>query len=216
MKGECILEHGPINQIHCLRFQVLTAASMKFRVFWDVAPCSHVEVDRRFRGTYLLLPSSSPWWWRQYTPLKRRSTSTWLHGVTSQKTLNQIHCWHKCSILHNRAFSFLSKFCKKKKCPPTRHAGVWGRGDKAPIRSRPRHWMGWVVSVTPRPRFSPGERTPDTRWTEGWVGPRAGLDTEARGKILSPLPGIEPRSPGRPVRSQTLYSLSYAASIYIL
>jgi hypothetical protein len=29
--------------------------------------------------------------------------------------------------------------------------------------------------------------------------------TQARGKILSPLPGIEPRSPGRPVRSQTLY-----------
>jgi hypothetical protein len=29
--------------------------------------------------------------------------------------------------------------------------------------------------------------------------------THVRGKILSPLPGIEPRSPGRPVRSQTLY-----------
>jgi hypothetical protein len=28
------------------------------------------------------------------------------------------------------------------------------------------------------------------------VGLRAGLDTEVRGKILSPLPGIEPRSPG--------------------
>jgi hypothetical protein len=27
---------------------------MKFRVFWDVAPCSHVEVDRRFRGAYCL------------------------------------------------------------------------------------------------------------------------------------------------------------------
>jgi hypothetical protein len=27
-----------------VRFQVLKAASMKFRVFWDVAPCSHVEV----------------------------------------------------------------------------------------------------------------------------------------------------------------------------
>jgi hypothetical protein len=26
---------------------------MKFRVFWDVAPCSHVE-DRRFRGAYCL------------------------------------------------------------------------------------------------------------------------------------------------------------------
>jgi hypothetical protein len=56
-----------------------------------------------------------------------------------------------------------------------------------------------------RPRYTPGERTPGTHWTGGWVGPRAGLDTEARGKLLSPLPGIEPRSPGRPVRSQTLY-----------
>jgi hypothetical protein len=28
---------------------------MKFiRVIWDVAPCSHVEVDRRFRGAYFL------------------------------------------------------------------------------------------------------------------------------------------------------------------
>jgi hypothetical protein len=62
-----------------------------------------------------------------------------------------------------------------------------------------------VVSVTPRPRFIPGERTPSTHCTGGWVGPRAGLDTEARGKILSPLPGTEPRSHGRPVRSQTLY-----------
>jgi hypothetical protein len=39
------------------------------------------------------------------------------------------------------------------------------------------------VNVTPRPRFTPGERTPDTHCTGGWVGPRAGLDTEARGKI---------------------------------
>jgi hypothetical protein len=29
------------------------------------------------------------------------------------------------------------------------------------------------------------------------MGPRAGLDTEAKGKVLSPLPGIEPLSPGR-------------------
>jgi hypothetical protein len=42
----------------------------------------------------------------------------------------------------------------------------------------------WVVSVTPRPSFIPGERTPGTHCTGGWVGFRAGLDTEARGKIL--------------------------------
>jgi hypothetical protein len=51
----------------------------------------------------------------------------------------------------------------------------------------------------------PGERTPGTHCTGGWVGPRAGLDTVATGKILLPLPGLEPRSPGRPARSQTLY-----------
>jgi hypothetical protein len=75
---------------------------------------------------------------------------------------------------------------------------------------------GWVVSVTPRPRFNPGESTPGTHCTGCWVGPRAGLDTEARGKILSPLPGIEPRSPGRPARSQTLYWLSYPAHTCVL
>jgi hypothetical protein len=73
--------------------------------------------------------------------------------------------------------------------------------------------MGWVVGITPRPRFTPGERTPGTHWTGGWVGPRAGLDTEVRGKILLPLSGIEPRSPGRPVRSQKLHWLSYPAPI---
>jgi hypothetical protein len=33
-----------------------------------------------------------PWWWRQYAPLKRRSTSTWVHGATSQKTHEQETC----------------------------------------------------------------------------------------------------------------------------
>jgi hypothetical protein len=37
----------------------------------------------------------------------------------------------------------------------------------------------------PRPRFSPGERTPGTHCTGGWVGPRAGLDTEATGNVMS-------------------------------
>jgi hypothetical protein len=41
--------------------------------------------------------------------------------------------------------------------------------------------------------FYPQERTPGSHWISGWVGPRAGLDTEARGKIILPLSGIEPR-----------------------
>jgi hypothetical protein len=38
--------------------------------------------------------------------------------------------------------------------------------------------MGWVVSVTPRPPFTSGERTPGTNWIGGWVGSRAGMDTQ--------------------------------------
>jgi hypothetical protein len=49
---------------------------------------------------------------------------------------------------------------------------------------------GWVVSVTPRPRFTTG-----THCTGGWVGHRAGLDTEDRGKILCPCRGSNPDRP---------------------
>jgi len=40
----------------------------------------------RFPGQSYALIVGSPWWWRQYTSLKRRSTSTTLHGAISQKT----------------------------------------------------------------------------------------------------------------------------------
>jgi hypothetical protein len=61
---------------------------------------------------------------------------------------------------------------------------------------------GWVVSVTPRPRCTPGERTPGIHWIGGWVGPRAGLDAEAWKKIIWACRGP---NPDRPARSQTLY-----------
>jgi hypothetical protein len=37
-----------------VRFKVFTSASMKFSVFWDVLPCSQVDVGRRFRGAFYL------------------------------------------------------------------------------------------------------------------------------------------------------------------
>jgi hypothetical protein len=37
-----------------VRFQVLTAEIIKFTVFWDVASCSLVGADGRFRGEYCL------------------------------------------------------------------------------------------------------------------------------------------------------------------
>jgi hypothetical protein len=64
--------------------------------------------------------------------------------------------------------------------------------------------------------YPPGKRTPSTHWTGGWVGLKAGLNKEVKGKILLPLPGIEPRSPGYPACSQTLYWLSYPEVAYTL
>jgi hypothetical protein len=45
----------------------------------------------------------------------------------------------------------------------------------------------------------------------GWA-PEPVWTQEARGKILSTLPGIELGSPGRPARSQTLYWLTQPGS----
>jgi hypothetical protein len=63
--------------------------------------------------------------------------------------------------------------------------------------------MGVSIQCHAPPALYLREKDPGTRWIGGWVGPRAGLDTEATGKILSPLPWIEPC--GRPAHSQTLY-----------
>jgi hypothetical protein len=53
----------------------------------------------------------------------------------------------------------------------------------------------------------PGERTPGTHWTGSWLGPTAGLDAEATRLCL--CRGL---NPSHPVRSQTLYWLSYPGS----
>jgi hypothetical protein len=41
----------------------------------------------------------------------------------------------------------------------------------------------------PAALLPPGKGPPGTHYTGGWVGPRAGLDTEARGKIRCPRRG---------------------------
>jgi hypothetical protein len=41
-------------------FEVLKALNMKIAVFWDVAPCSLVDIDRPFREAYCLYPRRQP------------------------------------------------------------------------------------------------------------------------------------------------------------
>jgi hypothetical protein len=40
----CVRNVGVTRQIILVKFQVLTAASMKFRVIWDILPCSETDV----------------------------------------------------------------------------------------------------------------------------------------------------------------------------
>jgi hypothetical protein len=58
----------------CFLFTILT---MKFRVFWDVLPCSQTDVGRRFRSACCLHNLGG-------------SNSFWIHGIISQKTLTVI------------------------------------------------------------------------------------------------------------------------------
>jgi hypothetical protein len=67
-----------------VRFEVLTASSMKMRVFWDIAPCSLAGVERRFRR------------------LKFQSTPVRLHSAICQKTLIFIKIVVGWGPLHSR------------------------------------------------------------------------------------------------------------------
>jgi hypothetical protein len=54
---------------------------------------------------------------------------------------------------------------------------------------------GWVVSVTPRPRLTPGERTPGTHWLGGWVGPEPiwtqGLEEKSSASVGDRTPVVQ-------------------------
>jgi hypothetical protein len=68
----------------------------------------------------------------------------------------------------------------------------------------------WSASLPDR-ALAPGKEPPVSIVQEAvWASERVWTQ-RLEEKILSPLPGIEPRSPGCPARSQTLYWLSYLA-----
>jgi hypothetical protein len=47
-------ENVTIYIIISVGFGVLAAVVMKSTIFWDITPCSPLNVDRRFGGTYRL------------------------------------------------------------------------------------------------------------------------------------------------------------------
>jgi hypothetical protein len=102
-------------------------------------------------------------------------------------------------------------FYKAKAVPLHAMKALGGRGGITPTHSWPRHYMGLsgqrhapeVFTLSkgpPVPIVQEAGWTPESVWTQR---------IEKKN-----LPGIEPRSPSRPARSQTLYRLVYAAHIH--
>jgi hypothetical protein len=83
------------------RSQVLTAASMRFRILWDVAPCtsSHVEVERHYRGpddedsTYLWNVDQLQRGFIFITNNLLRHNTGYTHTPDAFRSLNDHHQW---------------------------------------------------------------------------------------------------------------------------
>jgi hypothetical protein len=69
--------------------------------------------------------------------------------------------------------------------------------------------MWCIVSVTSQSRFTPGNGPRRIHWMGGWMSSESIWTQRLEEKSSLLPPGIEPRSPGRRIRSQTLYWLSY-------
>jgi hypothetical protein len=62
-KGDLIMQLlcNYLRRVQNMRLQVPTASSVKMTAVWDIAPCSLVEVDRRFGSAYCLHHKGFEW-----------------------------------------------------------------------------------------------------------------------------------------------------------
>jgi hypothetical protein len=107
-----------------------------------------------------------------------------------------------CPAHHDRDLS-------ESKPVPLRHAGAKLERRYSSCSFLISALRGWMVTVTPRPRITPGEGTTD--WTGGWVDLKAGLGKETRGNVICLCRATNPVLPGC---SQTLYWQSCPSFLY--
>jgi hypothetical protein len=88
-------------KVICLRFQVLMAMSLKMSVFWDVAPCSLVEIDvldllthRPYRGSKHLWNIGQ--FLPDYTVQHPRRQSSWKWSVHEVAEIRENHSRAVC------------------------------------------------------------------------------------------------------------------------
>jgi hypothetical protein len=92
-------------------------------------------------------------------------------------------------ISHLKRNPHMNPLTHSKAVPLHAMVTLGGRGHTVPTHSWPWHWMDVSGQRHAPAALCFGERTPGTHYTRGWVGLRAGLDKEVRGKILCPCRG---------------------------
>jgi hypothetical protein len=96
-------ERGRQNIINGMLWTLFGKADQWRWPFWDIAPCRLVSEVR----TACIMNYSWPWSWRQYAPLKRRYTSTWLHDTRRRANLPLL-CLMTSSASDNRVCALAS------------------------------------------------------------------------------------------------------------
>jgi hypothetical protein len=150
------------------------------RAFWDVAPCSF-EVDRRFKGAYCLHHHGDPLQ-RDYTSIYPR----WLSYLCSplwENLKSYISLPINAVLPHTYGGAEVERLCRSYSFTTSE---LDGGGE-------------WSASCTGR-ALPPGKGLPVPIVQEAGWAQQPVWTQEVRGKILLPLPDIEPWSPGRPVR----------------
>jgi hypothetical protein len=78
-----------------------TAAQLKMTVFWVAAPCSLVEIDRRFRGAYCLYHQGDEWLSSSSKRIKFITVFTKLHPKWLVSQFSPLHTFTPYfSIVH--------------------------------------------------------------------------------------------------------------------
>jgi hypothetical protein len=144
----------------------------------------------------------------QYTRWDYEDTSRRPSSLDKNVNNNYHHrCYYWTVSWHEKLFKFYL-YSKRKSGPSTRHGGAWGerRYSSYSFTTSALDGGEWSESRPGRPL--PPEKGPPVPIVQeaGWA-PEPVWTQRIRKNPL-PLPGIEPRSPGCPARSQTLYCLS--------
>jgi hypothetical protein len=136
----------------------------------------------------------NPLW--SFTELDEASSEATLYFIV----LRTKHCPHHSVRKHSQSVisvmwdpSFIRK--QNKSSPSTRHGGAWGERRYSPYSFSTSALDGGEWSASRPGRALPRGKDPRYPLYRGWVGPRAGLDTEDRGKTLCPCRGSNPDRP---------------------